>query len=76
MSVNMNFPSKDIIKLLKERYLAGTRVELLHMDDPQSPPIGTQGTVIGVDDAANIMVQWDNGCGLSLVYGEDRCRKL
>ena len=46
------------------------------MDDLQAPPIGTRGTVIGVDDTASIMVAWDNGSGLNVVYGEDRCRKI
>lgn len=76
MSVKTNIPRKEIVERLREQYPAGTRVELLQMDDPQAPSPGTQGTVIGVDDIANIMVQWDNGCGLSLAYGEDRCRKL
>lgn len=31
------------------------------MDDPQAPPIGTKGTVQGVDDIASIRVHWDNG---------------
>lgn len=34
------------------------------------------GTVMGVDDTASIMVAWDNGSGLNVVYGEDSCRKL
>ena len=39
-------------------------------------PTGTRGTVTGVDDTASIMVRWDNGNGLHVVYGEDECRKL
>ena len=46
------------------------------MDDPQAPPIGTKGTVKGVDDIGSIMVAWDNGCGLSVAYGADSCRKV
>ena len=76
MSVKTNIPRKEIVERLREQYPAGTRVELLQMDDPQATPIRTQGTVIGVDDIANIMVQWDNGSGLNLVYGEDRYRKV
>jgi hypothetical protein len=44
------------------------------MDDPQAPPVGTKGTVRGVDDIGSIMVAWDNGCGLSVAYGEDTCK--
>ena len=42
----------------------------------QAPPIGTKGTVIGVDDIGSIMVRWDNGCGLSVAYGVDRCIRI
>jgi hypothetical protein len=65
-----------IIVALKERYKEGARVELLQMGDIQAPPIGTQGTVIGVDDIGSIMVRWDNGSSLSVVYGEDHCKLI
>lgn len=65
--------SSEVLLALRERYPKGTRVELVQMDDPQAPPVGTKGTVKGVDD---IMVAWDNGCGLSVAYGEDICRKV
>ena len=45
------------------------------MNDPQAPPVGTKGTVRGVDDIGSIMVAWDNGSGLSVAYGEDICRR-
>lgn len=69
-------PSKSIIAALREQYKPGMRVELLQMDDIQAPPIGTQGTVIGVDDMGSIMVRWDTGGRLSVVYGEDKCRLI
>ena len=72
----MRMISKEALQTLRERFPKGTRVELLQMDDPQAPPIGTKGTVRGVDDIGSIMVAWDNGCGLSVVWGEDECRKL
>ena len=72
----MRLPSKTQIELLRKEYPAGTRVELIRMDDPQAPPIGIQGTVKGVDDIGSIMVDWDNGSGLSVAYGEDRCKKV
>lgn len=68
--------SKEALQALRERFPKGTRVELVQMDDPQAPPIGTKGTVIGVDAIGNIMVRWDNGSGLNVVYGEDVCRKV
>ena len=71
----MRMISKEALQTLRERFPKGTRVELLQMDDPQAPPIGTKGTVRGVDDIGSIMVAWDNGCGLSVAYGEDICRR-
>lgn len=70
------FPSKEIVERVRKEYPAGVRVELLRMDDPQAPPVGTLGTVIGVDDTANILVKWDNGSGLNVVYGVDLSRKV
>lgn len=72
----MKFPSKEIVERVRRQYPVGCRVELVKMDDVQSPPIGTKGTVIGVDDTASIMVKWDNGSGLNVVYGEDICSKV
>ena len=68
--------NKTLLALLRKTYPAGTRVELLRMDDVQAPPIGTKGTVYGVDDTGSILVNWDNGSGLNVVYGVDRCRKV
>ena len=68
--------TQEILASLREQFPQGTRVELLRMDDPQAPPIGTCGTVIGVDDTGSVMVRWDNGSGLHVVYGEDECRKV
>lgn len=72
----MRFPSREIVEQIRRDYPVDTRVELLKMDDPQAPPIETLGTVRGVDDTASIMVHWDNGSGLHVVYGEDECRKV
>ena len=70
----MRLPSRELVKHIRDAYPAGTRVELVQMDDPQAPPIGTRGTVLGVDDIGSIMVFWDNGSGLSVAYGEDKCK--
>ena len=66
----------EILASLRERFPQGARVELVRMDDLQAPPIGTLGTVFGVDDSGSIMVRWDNGSGLHVIYGEDECRKV
>ncbi len=70
----MRVISKEHLQALRERFKPGTRVELVRMDDVQAPPIGTRGTVIGVDDIGSIMMNWDNGSGLSIAYGEDECK--
>ena len=72
----MRFPSKEIVERIRNDYPKGTRVRLLKMDDIQAPPIGTMGIVCGVDDIGSILVRWDNGSGLNVVYGEDLCEKI
>lgn len=72
----MRFPSRETVERVRRDYPKGTRVELLRMDDIQAPPIGTQGTVLGVDDTGSLLMRWDNGSGLNVVYGEDLVRKV
>ena len=72
----MFFPSRDIVEKVRKEYPIGTRVELVRMDDFQAHPIGTKGTVRGVDDTASILVSWDNGSSLNVDYGIDKCRKI
>ena len=66
--------SPAALHALRSQFTPGSRVELLQMEDTQAPPIGTKGTVIGVDDTGSLMVRWDNGSGLNALYGIDRCR--
>ena len=72
----MGFPSREIVERIRGEYPAGTRVELVRMDDVQAPPIGTKGTVTGVDDTASVMAAWDNGSSLHAIYGVDEVRKI
>ena len=67
---------KKQVENLREQYPRGTRVELIRMDDPQAPPVGTKGTVIAVDDIGTIHVKWDNGSTLGIAFGADVCRVL
>ena len=71
----MRFPNRETVRRIRELYPAGTRVELVWMDDIQAPPVGTLGTVLGVDDTGSLLMRWDNGSGLNVVYGEDIVRK-
>lgn len=52
----MRFITTEQLAELRNRYPVGCRVQLLEMDDQQAPPIGTCGTVTGVDDTGSIMV--------------------
>lgn len=74
--MKMKLPKKEIVDRLRKEYPAGTRIELLEMDDFQAPPIGTQGTVTGVDDTGSLLVNWDTGSVLNVIYGVDRVRKI
>ena len=69
-------PSDETLATLRRDYPAGTRIELIEMWDFQASPVGTQGTVLGVDDMGDLLVNWDTGSSLKVVYGVDRCRKL
>lgn len=72
----MRFPSKETVERIRREYPVGTRVELLRMEDIQAPPIGTRGIVRGVDDTGSLLMRWDNGSSLNVVYGNDLVRKL
>lgn len=68
--------TKKELEDLREKYPIGCRVKLLKMDDAQAPAIGSMGTCKGVDDIGSIMVSWDTGSSLSVVYGEDSCVRV
>lgn len=68
--------SVEEIKRIKELYLPGMRIRLIKMDDFQAPPIGTEGTIRGVDDIGSVMVSWDTGSSLNVVLGEDEVEIL
>ena len=70
----MMCPSRETVERVRRQYPAGTRVELVSMDDRYAPPPGTKGTVLGVDDTGSLLMRWDNGSGLNVVYGEDTVR--
>ena len=62
---------------IKEQYPPGTRVLLNQMNDPYHPvESGTRGTVMHVDDQANMHMKWDNGRTLALDPELDSFRKL
>ena len=72
----MKFPNKETVGKVKRQFPVGCRVELLRMDDVQAPPIGTRGIVTGVDDTGSLLVKWNNGSSLNVIYGVDIVRKV
>lgn len=64
--------NKIIIENLRRKYPKDTRIQLVFMDDVQAPPVGTCGTVLGIDDMGNVLVKWDNGSMLNVLYGIDK----
>ena len=56
----------------KEIYPAGTRIRLVHMDDPYAPiESGMTGTVAYVDDVGILHMKWDNGRSLGICPDAD-----
>lgn len=72
----MNFADQKTVKKLRKEFPVGCRIVLDEMDDRQAPPIGTQGTCNGVDDAGNILVSWDTRSHLNVSYGADSCHRV
>lgn len=69
---------KEMVDWLREQYPVGSRVELVHMNDPFNDKLypGCRGTVRAVDSIGTIHVSWDCGSSLGVVYGEDSCRRV
>lgn len=67
----------EVLASVREMYPAGTRVRLIEMNDQyRDMPAGLEGTVMFVDDLADVHVQWDNGSTLAVVYGIDKITKI
>ena len=75
--MNMNGIHPELLKQLKEYYKPGTKVRLVHMNDPYTQiPVGTIGEVLYVDSLGTIHTAWSNGSTLGVVFGEDECVKI
>lgn len=70
------FPTREQVEQRRQEFQPGTRVELLRMDDVKAPPIGIKGTVMGVDDIGSLLMHWDNGNRLNVLFGVDCVRKI
>lgn len=65
-----------ILNRIKSTYPEGTRVRLVQMDDPRPVPVGMLGTVLDVDYIGSLLVSWDNGQSLNILYGIDSVVKV
>ena len=68
---NVISKTKEEIQSIKDKYVKGTKIELIKMYDLQAPTTKTIGIVEGVDDSGHILMKWNNGSGLSLIEGVD-----
>jgi hypothetical protein len=59
------------VSRIERTYQPGMRVKLLKKYGPQSPPVGTMGTVRAVDVFGYIQISWDNIPGVIVVLDED-----
>ena len=67
----MKFPTENELEMLRAKYPKGTRIRLIHMNDPQPVPSGTIGEVALVDDCGNVHMIWQNGRSLAIIEGID-----
>ena len=73
----MNGIHPEMLKQLREYYKPGTKVKLIHMNDPYAHiPKGTTGEVLHVDSLGTVHVKWSNGSTLGIVFNEDSCVKI
>lgn len=69
-------PNREKIAELKTQFPNSTRVKLVKMKDACAPKICTLGTVHGVDDIGSLLLKWDNGSNLHVIYSVDLVEKV
>ena len=67
----MKFPTEKELEMLRTKYPKGTKIRLIHMNDPQPVPSETIGEVALVDDCGNVHMIWQNGRSLAIIEGID-----
>jgi len=66
MESTKNLTESQKVELFRIAYPKGTRIKLYTMVGEQQMEFGLEGTVMFVDDAGQIHVNWDNGSTLAL----------
>jgi len=72
----MNFPTREQVERLRERYPPGTVLQLTADMPGERIHAGAIGEVIAVDDAGSIHMKWRQGGSLALIPGADSFRKI
>jgi hypothetical protein len=70
----MDYECDSTLAELKKRFPAGAMVELMKMEDGDSPPMGTKGEVLHVDAWGTVHVLWETGSTLGIVPAVDEIR--
>ena len=70
----MDYECDSTLAELKKRFPAGALVELVKMEDGDSPPMGAQGEVLHVDAWGTVHVLWETGSTLGIVPSVDEIR--
>lgn len=68
--------TQEEIKQIKEKYVEGTKIELIKMYDLQAPPSKIKGFIEHVDDMGTLHIRWENGSSLGLVVGVDEFKVI
>ena len=65
--------SQKEVQAIKKKYQKGTKIKLIHMEDPYKHPAdGSIGTVDHVDDAGSIHMTWECGSSLAILPDVDK----
>ena len=72
----MKIPNEKEIDRIRREYPVGTIIKIQKIDDPQAPPVGTLGEVIGCDSMGDLLMKWSNGSSLKVILSENCVRKV
>jgi hypothetical protein len=70
----MDYECDSTLAELKKRFPTGAMVELVKMEDEDSPPMGTKGSVLHVDALGTVHVLWETGSTLGIIPSVDEIR--
>ena len=71
-----NFPSREQVQALRERYPPGTMIQLTADMQGERFRAGDIGKVTSVDDAGQIHLAWLKGGSLAIIPGVDSFREI